>query len=81
MKILSAAATGLGMLVLGGCAVYDPYPVYQPYPAPPVVVQPRVYGYWGGGYYDNRHWGRHWGGHHHPGRHWGHGHGRGRGHW
>ena len=80
MKIFRAAAIGIGMFILGGCAVYDPYPVYQPYPAPPVVVQPRVYGYWGGG----GHHGRHWGGHHHR-RHWdghGHGHGRGhRGHW
>lgn len=69
MTLLKATAFGLGLLTLSGCAVYDPYPVYPAYPAypPSVVVQPRVYGYWGGG----------WGGPRYYGGHWGHG----RGHW
>ncbi|HYH39874.1 MAG TPA: hypothetical protein VD860_16755 [Azospirillum sp.] len=75
MTLLKAAAIGLGLLALSGCAVYDPYPVYPSYPAypPSVVVQPRVYGYWGGGWSDGPR-------HHHHRRHWGH-RGHGHGHW
>jgi len=75
MKLLRAAVIGLGLLALGGCAVYEPYPAYPAYPSyPPVVVQPRVYGWWGGGYWDGPRYG-------HRHRHWGHrgygyGHGR-----
>lgn len=72
MTLLKATAIGLGLLALSGCAVYEPYPAYPSYPAypPPVVVQPRIYGYWGGGWWDGPHYG------HRP---WGHGYGYG--HW
>ncbi len=82
MKLFKAALTGFGLLVLGGCAIYEPYPAYPSYPSypsypayPPVVVQPQIYGYWSG------HYGRSWHGGHHRHRHYGHrGHGYGR-HW
>lgn len=71
MTPLKSAIVGLGLFLLGGCAVVEPYPAYPSYPAypPPVVVQPRVYGYWGGGYWGGGHYGHH--------RGWG----RGYGHW
>lgn len=54
MKLFKAAVIGFGLLALGGCAVYEPYPAYPSYPSypayPPVVVQPQIYGYWGGYY-------------------------------
>ncbi|HYG88577.1 MAG TPA: hypothetical protein VD978_20220 [Azospirillum sp.] len=73
MKIFGAALVGIGLLVLGGCAVYEPYPAYPSYPAAPpqVVVQPRVYGYWdhwSGPRYGHRH--GHWGGPRSGHRHW-----------
>jgi hypothetical protein len=80
MKIFKAAVIGIGLLGLGGCAVYEPYPAYGTYPSypaypPAVVVQPQIYGSWGywsggpryGGHYGHRHHGRGWG---HGGRHW-----------
>lgn len=74
MSILRAAVTGMVLLILGGCAVYEPYPAYPAYPSyrPPVVVQPRIYGYW----YDQP--SPRWGGHGHWGNGW---HGHGYGHW
>jgi hypothetical protein len=68
--IFKAGATALVLsTLLGGCAVYQPAPVYSQY-GQPVYVQPAPvyvespihfglnFGYWGGG--------RHrWGGHHH----------------
>ncbi|WP_431856583.1 hypothetical protein [Azospirillum sp.] len=81
MTLLKATAIGLGLLVLSGCAVYEPYPAYPSYPAypeysPPVVVQPQIYGWWGGGWWGGPRYGyRGHGGH---GGYWGH---RGYGHW
>lgn len=71
MTLLKATAIGLGLLALSGCAVYEPYPAYPSYPAypPGVVVQPQIYGYWGGGWWDGPRYGH---------RHWGH---RGYGRW
>lgn len=78
MTLLKATVIGLGLLALSGCAVYEPYPAYSAYPAypsyPPVVVQPQIYGWWGGGW-----WGGPRYGHYGHGGHWGHrGYGYGR---